>query len=629
MRIDDSNPPSIADPGHVRKESWISQLRSMFTTSRTDEAGRQTEGNNMPSPNTMIIEADLDGQSPQSHRKDFSVDTNDSDVSEALPEYVNTLRASSPLRCLPIHVMKLQNGSAASPLPLKKQGNPEAIAQDCPVESAECVEGCQEKIEELQDKLTLRKGTAPVKRERKIRFNSFACLLEAALEGDFEEVKHLIENEGLHPDTCNADGVTSLHCAAGMSRQDMVEYLVDKGANVNVCDDNGWTPLHSSAYTNSLQITDILLSHGGDVEAMDSQGQAPLGLATDFDVIRVLGEAVRRKNSSGRVTALYDFDAANEDNYQDDELSFLKGEQLRIITREDPEWWLAEKDGKEGYVPRRYHVLFIDPQMTMFDTASPLPLELLAQVALHLDYKMILQMRHFSPVTDLLESGHYWHNRTLHISSRSDLRTALSDKTSSQAVRISLAAADIDDTDLSFIAQHFTKIQVLNLTRNPDLTDGGLEALLIAHGPQIKRLNLSRLFRLTNVTMENIAQYCSSLEELSLEGCMVSAAGLRRISTGPSSLRKVSISRCHVLDTQELPAIVQGMSELKVLAMNHIDGVQPYQVQAVIAECPRLRKVELVGCPEITLKAIRQLSSLNKRVQIVHDARLEDHSIDS
>jgi F-box/leucine-rich repeat protein 2/20 len=129
--------------------------------------------------------------------------------------------------------------------------------------------------------------------------------------------------------------------------------------------------------------------------------------------------------------------------------------------------------------------------------------------------------------------------------------------------------------------------------------------------------------------MENIAQHCSRLEELSLEGCMVSAAGLRIISKGPSSLKKVSISRCHVIDTQELPAIVQGMSELKVLAMNHIDGVQPYQVQAVIAECPRLRKVELVGCPEITLKAIRQLSSINKRVRLVHDARLEDHSIDS
>jgi hypothetical protein len=289
-----------------------------------------------------IIEADLDERSANNHRKDFSVDTNDSDVSEALPDYVNGLRASSPLRCLPIHTMKMQNGSTPTTLSSKKQENSEAIAQGCPVGSAKC-------LEEPQD---LR--NVAVKRERKIRFNNFACLLEAALEGDFDEVKHLVENEGLHPDTCNADGVTSLHCAAGMSRQDMVEYLVDKGANVNVCDDNGWTPLHSSAYTNSLQITETLLSHGGDVEAMDSQGQAPLGLATDFEVIRVLGEAVRQKNSAGRVTALYDFDATHEDSAQDDELSFLKGEQLRIVAREDPEWWLAEKDGKEGYIPRRY-----------------------------------------------------------------------------------------------------------------------------------------------------------------------------------------------------------------------------------------------------------------------------------
>jgi hypothetical protein len=53
MRIDDNRPP-ITDQGHVRKESWMSQLRNMFTATRNDEAGRPTEGNNMPSPNTMV-----------------------------------------------------------------------------------------------------------------------------------------------------------------------------------------------------------------------------------------------------------------------------------------------------------------------------------------------------------------------------------------------------------------------------------------------------------------------------------------------------------------------------------------------------------------------------------------------
>jgi hypothetical protein len=257
------------------------------------------------------------------------------------------------------------------------------------------------------------------------------------------------------------------------------------------------------------------------------------------------------------------------------------------------------------------------------------PVELFSKVALYLDYKTIRALEQFKPAADLLTSGQYWNGRTLKIKCREDLRIMLGDKNARNAYRIDLSATEIDDTDLSFVAQHLEKLEVLDISHNPDLTDEGVEAVLQKHGPYLRKIDLSRLFRLTNLTLEAINQHCCSLEELSLNGCMFSAAGLRKLSSGRSSLRKLSISKSHLIDTRERPIIVQGMERLGILKMNHLDGLEPYQVQAVIQECPKLKSIEIIGCPEITLRTVRQLSSLNKRISISHDARLEDHTIDS
>ena len=54
----------------------------------------------------------------------------------------------------------------------------------------------------------------------------------------------------------------------------------------------------------------------------------------------------------------YDFEALNKG-----ELSVLEGQIVKIIRKHDskgnPEWWLVEHEGKQGYVPNNY-LLFLD-----------------------------------------------------------------------------------------------------------------------------------------------------------------------------------------------------------------------------------------------------------------------------
>lgn len=196
---------------------------------------------------------------------------------------------------------------------------------------------------------------AKKRHQRKIKFENFACFLDAAWQGDLHEVRTMIEEEGIEPDSCNADGVTALHCAAACCNLELAEYLLQVGANANVPDDHGWTPLHSAAYNNHHELVQVLVAHGADVEALDNQGQSPISLPTAIELIRYLGDVVSRKGSNECVTALYDFDCRDVENAQGDELSqFQRGDRLRILSRNDPNWWLAQHGTFTGYIPRQF-----------------------------------------------------------------------------------------------------------------------------------------------------------------------------------------------------------------------------------------------------------------------------------
>ena len=81
-----------------------------------------------------------------------------------------------------------------------------------------------------------------------------------------------------------------------------------------------------------------------------------LVLAIDFVSLSVsLTEAQVHLGTrkSGRVFALYNYNAMS-----DDELNFQVNEELTVVRRgddlEDEWWWVANKQGIEGYAPRNY-----------------------------------------------------------------------------------------------------------------------------------------------------------------------------------------------------------------------------------------------------------------------------------
>ncbi|EPZ32970.1 hypothetical protein O9G_003701 [Rozella allomycis CSF55] len=184
--------------------------------------------------------------------------------------------------------------------------------------------------------------------KKNVNFAPIVVLIDAALEGNIEDVRSLLE-KGVDPNSVNEDGITALHCAACNGHVELVDILLQKGANVNATDADGWTPLHGAACRGDLDVIKMLLAKGANIEAKTADKETALDLAENVDVFTLLQE---RKYNGSCLTVLYDFDPSSEIEMSGDELAIKKGQVLNVLNREDSDWWFVENEhGLRGYIP--------------------------------------------------------------------------------------------------------------------------------------------------------------------------------------------------------------------------------------------------------------------------------------
>uniref|UniRef100_A0A674MSI9 Protein phosphatase 1, regulatory subunit 13Bb n=1 Tax=Takifugu rubripes TaxID=31033 RepID=A0A674MSI9_TAKRU len=191
----------------------------------------------------------------------------------------------------------------------------------------------------------------------RVKFNPLALLLDASLEGEFDLVQRIIY-EVDNPSTPNDEGITPLHNAVCAGHHHIVKFLLDFGVNVNAADSDGWTPLHCAASCNSVHLCKLLVESGAaifastisDVEtAADKCEEMEEGYIQCSQFLYGVQEKLGVMNK-GTVYTLWDYKAQNPD-----ELSFSEGDAITILRRQDDsetEWWWAQLEDKEGFVPR-------------------------------------------------------------------------------------------------------------------------------------------------------------------------------------------------------------------------------------------------------------------------------------
>ena len=117
------------------------------------------------------------------------------------------------------------------------------------------------------------------------------ALYLAASDGDLQEVRRLVEEEGEDPKRCGGvTGQTPLHSSACYSHLQVVRYLVEE----QHCDPNcvmkdGETPLHCSADRGHLQVVRYLIEEQHcDPKCVDKDGWTPLHYSAREDHLQVV-----------------------------------------------------------------------------------------------------------------------------------------------------------------------------------------------------------------------------------------------------------------------------------------------------------------------------------------------------
>ena len=210
----------------------------------------------------------------------------------------------------------------------------------------------------IPSKGILKQRDAPAKDpKRRIRFDPLALLLDASLEGEIDLVKKIIDLVP-NPSGANDEGITALHNAVCAGHFELVKFLVHYGSDINASDTDGWTPLHCAASCNNLTMCRFLVESGACIFANTfSDGEVAADKCEELDegFIPCSDFLYSTQNKlgvvrQGQVYALYDYEAAN-----DDELSFHEADLLTVIRKGDDneeEWWWARLADKEGYIPR-------------------------------------------------------------------------------------------------------------------------------------------------------------------------------------------------------------------------------------------------------------------------------------
>ncbi|CAL8273608.1 cyclin-dependent kinase 4 inhibitor D isoform X1 [Gadus morhua] len=129
------------------------------------------------------------------------------------------------------------------------------------------------------------------------------ALTSAAAKGNTNDVRRILEECRVPPDTVNEFGRTALQVMM-MGNTKIASLLLEHGANPNAQDRHGITPAHDAAQTGFLETLQVLVEHGASVNIPDKNGTLPIHIAIregHRDVVEFLAPRsdLKHANTSG------------------------------------------------------------------------------------------------------------------------------------------------------------------------------------------------------------------------------------------------------------------------------------------------------------------------------------------
>lgn len=157
-----------------------------------------------------------------------------------------------------------------------------------------------------------------------------------------ELVRAMVERCGIDVNAVDINGVSPLHCAAGMSNMSALRVLVELGADIDSQTRSGRTPLHwvGESYNPDEACARFLLARGANFQLIDSNGDSPLhwtARCENTSVMRALlalGGDLDKPNDDGDTARTLAFDcgcALPADAEVDEERRLIARTRLDLV----------------------------------------------------------------------------------------------------------------------------------------------------------------------------------------------------------------------------------------------------------------------------------------------------------
>ncbi|XP_038984242.1 F-box protein SKP2A-like isoform X5 [Phoenix dactylifera] len=153
------------------------------------------------------------------------------------------------------------------------------------------------------------------------------------------------------------------------------------------------------------------------------------------------------------------------------------------------------------------------------------------------------------------------------------------------------------------LAPKFTKLQVLTLRQDrPQLEDIAVEAVA-NYCHDLRDLDLSKSFRLTDCSLYALAHGCPRLTKLNISGCSAfSDSALAYLTSYCRNLKNLNLCGCvRAATDRALQAIAYNCIQLQTLNLGWCEDISDNGVTSLAAGCPDLRALDLCGCVLITV----------------------------
>lgn len=138
----------------------------------------------------------------------------------------------------------------------------------------------------------------------------------------------------------------------------------------------------------------------------------------------------------------------------------------------------------------------------------------------------------------------------------------------------------ITDTGLLPLLECCEGLAKVNLSECSNLTDEVVLALARLHGSTLELLNLDGCPKISDATLDALADSCPLLNDLDVSRCSITDAGVAALSRGvQSNLQVLSLSGCSMISNKSIPALEKLGKTLVGLNLQHCNSISNSKVE--------------------------------------------------